>query len=36
MQGKKENTFRVLMEKPDGNRQLGRPSMDGRIILKLV
>jgi hypothetical protein len=36
MQGKKENAFKVLVGKPEGNRQLGRPSMDGRIILKLV
>jgi hypothetical protein len=35
MQGKKENAFKALVGKPEGNRWLGRPSMDGRI-LKLV
>jgi hypothetical protein len=26
---------RVLVERPDGKRKLGKPKLDGRIILKM-
>jgi hypothetical protein len=28
--------YRVLVEKPEVKRQLGRPGVDGRIILRLI
>jgi hypothetical protein len=30
----KKNGYKILTVKPEGNRQLGRPSVDGMIILK--
>jgi len=35
MEGRRE-TYRVLIEKPEGKRPLGRVSVDGRIILKWI
>jgi hypothetical protein len=32
----KRNLCRFLMGKPEGKRPLGRPSVGGRIILKLI
>jgi hypothetical protein len=34
--GKMRNAFRILIGKPEGKRQLGRPRRDGRIILKCI
>jgi len=30
------SAYRILMGRPDGKRQLGRPRLDGRIILKWI
>jgi len=35
MEGRRE-AYRVLMEKPEGKRPLGRVGVDGRIILKWI
>jgi len=32
--GERRGVFRVLVGKPEGKRPLGRPSIDGRIILR--
>jgi len=34
--GGEEAAYRVLVGKPEGKRPLGRPGIDGRIILKLI
>jgi hypothetical protein len=34
LQGKGEAVYRILMGKPEGKRPLGRPRLDGRIILR--
>jgi hypothetical protein len=34
--GKRRRPYRVLVGKLEGQRQLGNPGVDGRIILKLV
>jgi len=33
---KRRGVYRVVVGKPEGKRLLGRPSIDGRIILKCV
>jgi hypothetical protein len=35
-QGEKKNEYRILVGKPEGKRQLGRPTLGGRIILKWI
>jgi hypothetical protein len=32
----KRGVYSVLVGKPDGNRRLGRPSLEGKIILRLI
>ena len=34
--GERRGAYRVLVGKPEGRRPLGRPSVDGRIILKWI
>jgi len=34
--GEKRGVYRVLVGKPEGNRPLGRPRIDGRIILRWI
>jgi hypothetical protein len=34
--GGEEGACRVLVGKPEGKRPLGRPGIDGRIILRLI
>jgi hypothetical protein len=34
--GEKRSVHRVLVGKPEGKRPLGRPSVDGRIILRWI
>jgi hypothetical protein len=34
--GEKTSVHRVLVGKPEGKRPLGRPSVDGRIILRWI
>jgi hypothetical protein len=34
--GKTKCAYRILMETPEGRRTLGRPGVDGRIILKRI
>jgi hypothetical protein len=36
MHREETNTYRVLVENPEKKRLLGRPSVDGSIILKLI
>jgi hypothetical protein len=33
--GEKRNAYRILVEKPEEKRPLGRPRLDGTIILRL-
>jgi hypothetical protein len=34
--GAKRNVYRILVGNPEGKRSLGRPKVDGRIILKWI
>jgi hypothetical protein len=34
--GERRGAYRVLVEKPEGKGALGRPNVDGRIILRWV
>ena len=34
--GERRGVYRVLMGKPEGKRPLGRPGVDGRIILRWI
>jgi hypothetical protein len=34
--GDRRVAYRVLVERPEGKRPLGRPSVDGRMILKWI
>jgi hypothetical protein len=34
--GDKRGAYRVLVRRPDGKRPLGRPRLEGRIILKWI
>jgi hypothetical protein len=34
--GERRGVYRVLVGKPEGKRPLGRPSVDGRIMLRWI
>jgi len=34
--GERRDVYSVLVRKPEGKRQLGRPGVDGRIILRWI
>jgi hypothetical protein len=34
--GERRDIYGILVGKPEGNRPLGRPSVDGRIILRWI
>jgi hypothetical protein len=34
--GERRGVYRVLVVKPEGKRPLGRPGVDGRIILRWI
>jgi len=34
--GGEEAAYRVLVGKPEGKKPLGRPGLDGRIVLRLI
>jgi hypothetical protein len=34
--GEKRNAYRILVEKPEGKRLLGRPRLGGRTILEWI
>jgi len=34
--GERSGVYRILVGKPEGKRPLGRPSIDGRIILRWI
>jgi hypothetical protein len=34
--GEMRNTYRILGEKPDGKGSLGRPNVNGKLVLKWI